>query len=339
MIKILQTGSRKFVSAAALSAIVILTGCNSTEGEKTNQTTGTGETTAQPAADDDGKPKVVASYSVICDMVEKIGADKIDSDCLIDYDQDPHTYEAKPSDRKAIEDADAVFYAGLNFEPSIVEMSEATKTPAPKIPLHEKATANVIQVDEENGEKAPDPHVWHDINNGKEMVKLIGDTLAQVDPDNADTYKTNAEKYNTKLDRLDTWIKQQIALIPADKRNLVTTHDAMSYYARAYGLTVEGTLLGLTTEEQPTATKVKELSEEIKSKGVPTVFAELTANDKVLKVVAKQAGVEVTPKPLIADGIGAKGTPEGSYTGMIEHNTCIIVKGLSDRECQPFEGS
>ncbi|MEO1377853.1 MAG: zinc ABC transporter substrate-binding protein [Cyanobacteria bacterium J06635_10] len=325
MIKLLQTKSRKLVSMAALSAIVILTGCNSSEGENTSQTTG-----------DDGKPNVVASYSVICDMVEKIGADKIDSNCLIDYDQDPHTYEAKPSDRKAIEDADAVFYAGLNFEPSIVEMSEATKTPAPKIALHEKATKDVIQVDED-GEKESDPHVWHDIKNGKEMAKLIGDTLAQIDPDNADTYKTNAEKYNTKLDRLDAWIKQQIALIPADKRRLVTTHDAMSYYARAYGLKVEGTLLGLNTEEQPTAAKVKELSEEIKSKGVPTVFAELTANDKVLKVVAKQAGVEVTKEPLIADGIGAKGTPEGSYTGMIEYNTCIIVKALSDKECKPFE--
>ena len=171
------------------------------------------------------------------------------------------------------------------------------------------------------------------------MVKLIGDTLAQVDPDNADTYKSNVEKYNTELDQLDAWIKQQIALIPEDKRRLVTTHDAMSYYARAYGLTVEGTLLGVNTEEQPSATKVKELSDEIKSKGIPTVFAELTANDKVLNVVAKQAGVEVTPEPLIADGIGAKGTPEGSYTGMIEHNTCIIVKSLSDQECQPIEDS
>ncbi|MEM8832787.1 MAG: metal ABC transporter substrate-binding protein, partial [Cyanobacteria bacterium P01_G01_bin.19] len=98
-------------------------------------------------------------------------------------------------------------------------------------------------------------------------------------------------------------------------------------------------LLGLSPEEQPSATKVKELSEEIKSKGIPTVFAELTANDKVLEVVAKEAGVEVTPNPLIADGIGAKGTPSGSYTGMIEHNTCIIVESLSDSECQPFEES
>ena len=187
MIKFLQTSSRKLVSAAALSAIVILTGCNSTESEEKNQTTGDG-----------GKPKVVASYSVICDMVEKIAADKADSNCLIDYDQDPHTYEAKPSDRKAIEDADAVFYAGLNFEPSIVEMSEATDTTAPKIALHEKATKNVIEV-EEDGEKEPDPHVWHDIKNGKEMAKLIGDTLAQVDPDNADTYKANAEKIQRQI--------------------------------------------------------------------------------------------------------------------------------------------
>ncbi|MEL6438190.1 MAG: zinc ABC transporter substrate-binding protein [Cyanobacteria bacterium J06621_8] len=336
MIRLIQNSYRKILSAATLSAIVILTGCNSTQSENTNQTSGTGETTAQPAADGDGKPQVVASYSVICDMVEEIGADKIDSNCLISYDQDPHTYEAKPSDRKAIEDADAVFYAGLNFEPSIVEMSEATETPAPKIPLHEQATANVIQVEEE-GEKEPDPHVWHDIDNGKEMVTLIGDTLATIDPDNADAYKANAETYNARLDQLDGWIEQQIALIPADKRRLVTTHDAMSYYARAYGLTVEGTLLGISTEEQPSAAKVKELSEEIKSKGIPTIFAELTANDKVLQVVAKEAGVEVTPSPLIADGIGAKGTPEGTYTGMIEYNTCIIVEGLSDQECQPFE--
>ena len=151
--------------------------------------------------------------------------------------------------------------------------------------------------------------------------------------------KPMQKKYNAKLDKLDAWVKQQIALIPADKRRLVTTHDAMSYYARAYNLKVEGTLLGLNTEEQPSATKVKELSNEIKSKGVPTVFAELTANDKVLKVVAKEAGVKVTEEPLIADGIGAKGTPEGSYTGMIEYNTCIIVKSLSDKECQPFEES
>ncbi|MGK7896381.1 MAG: zinc ABC transporter substrate-binding protein [Xenococcus sp. (in: cyanobacteria)] len=312
-----------------------MTGCNTTQSDQTNQTTGTEETTSQPT---DGKPKVVASYSVVCDMVEEIGGDKIDSNCLIDYDQDPHTYDAKPSDRKAIEDADAVFYAGLNFEPSIVEMAEATETTAPKIPLHEKATANVIQVEEE-GETEPDPHVWHDITNGKEMVKLIGDTLAQIDPDNADTYKSNVEEYNTELDRLDAWVKQQIALIPSDKRKLVTTHDAMGYYARAYGLTVEGTLLGFNTEEQPTATKVKELSEEIQSKGVPTVFAELTANDKVLEVVAKQAGVEVTPNPLIADGLGAKENPEGSYIGMIEYNTCIIVNSLSDQECQPIEDS
>ena len=338
MIKLLQNSSRKLLSTAALSTIIILAGCNSPQNEQTNQTTGIEETTAQPAGSDDGKPQVVASYSVICDMVEEIGADKINNNCLIDYDQDPHTYEAKPSDRKAIEDADAVFYAGLNFEPSIVEMAEATETTAPKIPLHEQATANVIQVEEE-GETEPDPHVWHDITNGKEMVTLIGDTLAQIDPGNADAYKSNVEKYNAELDQLDAWIKQQIALIPADKRRLVTTHDAMSYYARAYGLTVEGTLLGVNTEEQPSATKVKELSEEIKSKGVTTVFAELTANDKVLQVVAKEAGVEVTPDPLIADGIGAKGTPEGSYTGMIEYNTCIIVKSLSDQECQPIEDS
>ena len=323
------------VLASAIALVIGLAGC--TGGSTPSGSDGAAESDiAASDVADDSQIDVVASYSVICDLASQVAADAVTLNCLIPPDQDPHTYEAKPSDRKAIEDADAVFYAGLNFEPSIVEMSEATKTPAPKIALHEKATTDVIEV-EEDGEKEQDPHVWHDIKNGKEMAKLIGDTLAEIDPENADAYKANAETYNAKLDQLDAWVKEQIALITADKRRLVTTHDAMSYYARAYGLTVEGTLLRVSPEEQPTATKVKELSEEIKSKGFPTVFAELTANDKVLKVVAKEAGVEVTPEPLIADGIGAKGTPEGSYTGMIEHNTCIIVKALSDKECKPFE--
>ena len=325
------------ILGVATALLIGLAGC--TGGSTPSGSDGAAESDiAASDVADDSQIDVVASYSVICDLASQVAADAVTLNCLIPPDQDPHTYEAKPSDRKAIEDADAVFYAGLNFEPSIVEMSEATKTPAPKIALHEKATTDVIEV-EEDGEKEQDPHVWHDIKNGKEMAKLIGDTLAEIDPENADAYKANAETYNAKLDQLDAWVKEQIALIPADKRRLVTTHDAMSYYARAYGLTVEGTLLRVSPEEQPTATKVKELSEEIKSKDVPTVFAELTANDKVLKVVAKEAGVEVTPEPLIADGIGAKGTPEGSYTGMIEHNTCIIVKALSDKECKPFEKS
>ncbi|NEP04101.1 MAG: zinc ABC transporter solute-binding protein [Okeania sp. SIO4D6] len=284
---------------------------------------------------DGGTPEVVASYSVLCSMVEQITAGVLEPNCLIAYDQDPHTYEARPSDRRAIEVADAVFYAGMNFEPSIIEMAEASTTPAPKVAVHEKAVQDIIEVEEE-GEVEPDPHIWHDVENGIRMVEVIEQTLTKIDPDNADTYTSNADALTSKLERLDAWIPKQIATIPENQRRLITTHDAMSYYSRAYGLTVEGTLLGFSTEEQPTAAQVKSLTEKIQAIGVPVLFAELTANDKVLGTVANEAGVNISENVLIADGIGEKGTPAGSYQGMLVYNTCTIVTGLGGK-CSEFK--
>ncbi|MEM9769463.1 MAG: zinc ABC transporter substrate-binding protein, partial [Cyanobacteria bacterium P01_D01_bin.71] len=163
---------------------------------------------------------------------------------------------------------------------------------------------------------------------------LIRDNLAAVDPDNADLYTENAEQLTAELAALDTWIPEQIATIPEEQRRLVTTHDAMSYYSQAYGLTVEGTLLGVSTEEEPTAAKVNELATSIRDKEIPIIFAELTANDRVLQTVADEAGVSISEDVLLADGLGAEGTPGESYTGMLVYNTCAIVDGLGG-ECAP----
>ncbi|NER46854.1 MAG: zinc ABC transporter solute-binding protein [Symploca sp. SIO1A3] len=296
---------------------------------------GNTETTTTSEGTEDETPEVVASYSVLCSMVEQVAEGVFEPNCLVNYDQDPHTYEAKPSDRRAIEEADAVFYAGLNFEPSIIEMAEATDTPTPKVAVHEEAVEDVIEV-EEDGEVELDPHIWHDVENGIRMVELIEQTLVEIDPDNADTYASNADTLTSELEQLDTWIPEQIATIPENQRRLITTHDAMSYYARAYGLTVEGTLLGLSPEEEPTAAEVKSLSEGIQKIGVPILFAELTTNDKVLQTVANEAGVDISEDVLIADGIGEKGTPVGSYQGMLVYNTCTIVTGLGGT-CSEFE--
>ncbi|MEM9216655.1 MAG: zinc ABC transporter substrate-binding protein [Cyanobacteria bacterium P01_F01_bin.150] len=315
----------------ALTVVAGLAAC----GTPTQTTTAPEAEDTSEVATDGGTPEVVASYSVLCSMVEQIAAGVLEPDCLISYDQDPHTYEATPSDRQAIEVADAVFYAGLNFEPSIIQMAEATTTPAPKVAVHDKAVQNIIEVEEE-GEVEPDPHIWHDIENGIRMVELIEQTLTEIDPNNADTYASNADTLTSELERLDTWIPEQIATIPDNQRRLITTHDAMSYYARAYGLVVEGTLLGISTEEEPTAAQVKSLTEGIQSIGVPMVFAELTSNDKVLRTVANEADVDISKDVLIADGIGERGTPAGSYQGMLVYNTCTIVTGLGGT-CSAFE--
>jgi len=317
---------------AALAVVAGLAAC----GTPTETTTAPEETVETSEAASDGEtPEVIASYSVLCSMVEQVAAGVLVPNCLVNYDQDPHTYEATPSDRRAIEVADAVFYAGLNFEPSIIEMAEATTTPAPKVAVHDEAVEDVIEV-EEDGEVEPDPHIWHDVENGIRMVESIEQTLVEIDPANADTYASNADALIGELERLDTWIPEQIATIPENQRRLITTHDAMSYYARAYGLVVEGTLLGISTEEEPTAAQVKSLVDGIQAIGVPILFAELTTNDKVLQTVANEAGVDISKDVLIADGIGEKGTPGGSYQGMLVYNTCTIVTGLGGT-CSEFE--
>ncbi|MGD1808276.1 metal ABC transporter solute-binding protein, Zn/Mn family [Dapis sp. BLCC M126] len=318
---------------AALAVVVGLAAGGGTA--ETISTQREGRDADEIAQADGGTPEVVASYSVLCSMVEQIAKGVLEPNCLIDYEQDPHTYQARPSDRRAIEVADAVFYAGMNFEPAIIEMAEASTTPAPKVAVHEEAVQNIIEVEEE-GEVEPDPHIWHDVENGIRMVEQIEQTLIKIDPDNANTYTSNADALTSKLERLDAWIPKQIATIPENQRRLITTHDAMSYYARAYGLTVEGTLLGVSTDEQPTAAQVKSLSEKIQAIGVPMLFAELTANDKVLRTVANEAGVNISEDVLIADGIGEKGTPAGSYQGMLVYNTCTIVTGLGG-SCSEFK--
>lgn len=326
---------------------------------------------SSPAIDGDELPSVVSSHSVLCDLVETVAGDKVSLTCLIDRAQDPHAYKGTPRDRQRIEQADLVFYAGLEFEPAIGDMIEASEGKAPKIALHEQAVPEPLMAEhhhhgeerhkegghrhEEDNEheedheheadgdrKAhgeeelePDPHVWHDVENAIRMVQLIRENLANIDPASADSYNRNAETFIATLEKLDAWIPQQIATIPENRRRLVTTHEALGYYANAYGLPIEGTLLGTSSDEEPSAARVKSLVEAIKAAGVPVLFAEFSANDKVLQTVANEAGVSISEKPLIADGLGEKGTPAGTYPGMMEYNTCAIATGLGG-QCTPF---
>ena len=317
--------------ASATILLIGLAGRTSPTSNSSDSSQPEAATTSEIVASDtvsESPIDVIASYSVICDITSQIvGDDTAQLNCLIPSDQDPHTSQAKPSDREAIDTADLVFYAGLNFEPAIISMATASDSEAPKVALHDEAVLQVIEVEEE-GEVSPDPHIWHDIENGLEMVTLIRDNLVAVDPDNADAYTQNAEQLTAELQALDTWIPEQIATIPELQRRLITTHDAMGYYAQAYGLTVEGTLLGMSTEEEPTAAQVGSLAKSIRDEALPTIFAELTADDRVLKTVADEAGVSISEKVLLADGLGPEDTPGGSYTGMLIYNTCAIVDGL-----------
>jgi manganese/iron transport system substrate-binding protein len=330
-----------------------LVGCGTTPATKTSE------------AGPDSKPKVVVSYSVLCDLTKQIAQETVDLKCLLPAGQDPHTYQPTPDDRKAIDTGDLVLYGGYDFEPSVIKLVQAAGKPETKVAVNELAVPKPIMGEHEHGEhdhgeknkaeaktdekldskpeaspaadkkaeaeKEADPHVWHNAQNGIAIVQVIQDKLTKLSPKNADLYAKNATALRDRLTKIDGWIKQSIATIPAESRKLVTTHDALTYYGAAYAIPIEGALQGLSTEEKPTATRIKALVDEIKASKVPMIFAEVTTNPKLIETVAKESSVKLSSKSLFADGLGEQGSGAETYEQMLVANTNAIVEGLGGK--------
>ncbi|HBB31108.1 MAG TPA: metal ABC transporter substrate-binding protein [Cyanobacteria bacterium UBA9273] len=320
------------------STLVIALALGITSCSESQQTTKIA-TTASPSSAEDSKPKVVATTSVLCDITRSIAKESVDLSCLMPAGVDPHVYEAKPSDRKAIEQASLILYSGYNFEPHLIQLIKATQNNAAKVAVSEIAVSSPLTGEEhehnheteaktEPDHSEFDPHVWHNAQNGIRMIEVIRDRLGKLSPELAAEYTSNAETMTKELTQLDLWIKSQINTIPANQRKLVTTHAAMNYYATAYGISLQGALSSLSTEEKPTAGRVKELVQQIEQAGVPTIFPEATINPKLIETVAREANVKVSDQKLFVDGLGEKGTEGDTYQKMLVANTKAIVEGL-----------
>ncbi|MEM8638708.1 MAG: zinc ABC transporter substrate-binding protein [Cyanobacteria bacterium P01_G01_bin.54] len=183
---------------------------------------------------------------------------------------------------------------------------------------------------DDHGEEdsSPDPHVWHDAENGIAMVRVIQAQLSEVFPDNADLYETNAEALIAQLTQLDSWIQQQVDTVPESQRILVTTHDALGYYAEAYGIRIEAALESFSTEARPSSADLRELIDLVEASNIPTVFIESTSNPGLIEAVSRETDIGISEAPLYADSLGEAGTPAATYTGMLMTNTCTIVSGL-----------
>ena len=289
-----------------------------------------------------GKPKVVASHNVLCDLVETIAEDTVDLSCLIDGNQDSHTYSPTPAQRKIMEEAQLILYGGYQLEPQVIQLVEATKTPASKIAVYEQVVAEPILSEEEEHleehsaeetkpELEPDPHVWHNVENVVGAIELIQPILLQLNPSAAEQYLQNTASLTETLWNLDAWIDEQIVTVPEGKRILVTTHNSFNYYAKAYHLEDYHSLQGLSSQSSPTASDVKNLATEIRQIGVPTIFIESTKSDRVMNNVARAANVKLSSQKLYADGLAEA----NNYTEMMSHNTCTIVNGLGGK-CKAF---
>jgi len=268
---------------------------------------------------------VVTTSTMLTDWAAQVGGDAVDLVGILDPGADPHVYEPVPADSVALEEADIVFYNGYNLEPNLVRLMESTGNDARQVAVGEIIDPLDFEYE---GQREPDPHVWGDVENVVQIVELIRDELIQLDPENEAEFTQNSEAYIAQLIQLDGWIETQIATIPADQKQLVTTHDAFQYYTQAYGLEVAGTLIGISTEEQPSAQTVQQLAETIRELGVPAIFAETTINPRLITTVAEEAGVMLSPTELFSDSIGAPGSEGDSYIHMMVANTRAIVENL-----------
>ncbi|NEP40700.1 MAG: zinc ABC transporter solute-binding protein [Okeania sp. SIO2H7] len=287
------------------------------------------ETIAQQS---NSKPKVVSTSTIIADLTEAIGGDEIEHQGILEPGADPHVYEPVPMDSVAFEEAALILYNGYNLEPGLIKLMNAAGVNGEKLAVGEKVEP--LPFDKE-GEIVPDPHVWGDAENGVAIANAIRDALIELSPEDREEFMENAARVTEELQRVDEWIEKQIATIPPEKRKLVTTHDAFQYYANAYGLTVTGTLIGISTEEQPSAKTVRDLAEEIKATGVPAIFAETTINPQLITTVAEEAGVELAPEELYSDSIGGPGSDGDSYIKMLVANTRTIVEALGGEYSEP----
>lgn len=280
------------------------------------------------------KPRVVATSTVIANLAQEVAGDEIQLSGILKPGTDPHVYEPVPADSRVLEEANLILYNGYNLEPGLIKLMNASGGKARKIPVGEAVKS--LQLDKGKGEIVPDPHVWGSAENAIAMTNAIRDALIELSPEDKDKFTQKASQLTNELKQLHSWINQQIQTIPADKRKLVTTHDAFQYYGRAYGIAIAGTLIGISTEEQPSAQTVQRLVESIKKIGVPAIFSETTINPALIKTVAQEAGVKLAPNQLYSDSIGAKGSNGDSYIKMMEANTRSIVEALGGKYT-PFQ--
>ena len=288
---------------------------------------GGGEPTASAA--EDGL-QIVTTTSMITDITKVVGGDLVQVNGLMGAGIDPHLYVASEGDMELLQQADVIFYNGLLLEAQMAEILE-------QIGERKTVVAVAGTIDEQRllpwAQYADeyDPHVWFDVTLWMKAVETVRDTLAQVDATNAATYQANATAYLAELTKLDAYVKEQAARVPAEQRILVTAHDAFHYFGRAYGFDVRG-LQGISTASEAGTADVQALADFIAEKEIKAIFVESSVpvrNVEALQAAVQSRGFEVgIGGQLFSDAMGDPGTPEGTYVGMVRHNIDTIVGAL-----------
>jgi zinc/manganese transport system substrate-binding protein len=266
-----------------------------------------------------GSFHVVATTTQMADFARNVAGTRADVTRILAPNTDPHEYEVRPGDVKALVDADLVVRSGGEVDAWLDDALSAAGVDS----------GDVIDVGKAAGLEGDDPHWWQDPVRAEKGVAAIRDALVRADPGGAAVYRADAARYLARLRALDTGVRACIDRVPANQRLLVTSHDALGYYARRYGIRVVGAVIpALTTAAQPSAGDVAKLVNTIERTGVRTIFAESSVNPKVEQAIARQTGARIGA-PLWADSLGPEGSAGATYLGSIAANTRALADGFT----------
>jgi ABC-type Zn uptake system ZnuABC Zn-binding protein ZnuA len=270
---------------------------------------------------------VLASTSFLADMAQNVAGDRATVDSLLPIGADPHAYQAAPSDVSKIAKSDVLILNGLDYEHFIEPLLENAGGEHLIITATDGLTPNQIASEENPGEMVGDPHMWLDANRVTRYVENIRDGLIQADPDGAEIYTANAAAYIEQLIELDNWIWEQVQNIPAERRLLVTNHEAMGYFAEHYGFTVVSSILpSFSSEAGVSAQEIAAAIKTVKSSGAPAIFLGEVENADLADQIASETDVKVV-NTLYLESL-TDGEPAPTYIDMMKYNVTQIVDAL-----------
>ncbi len=282
---------------------------------------------AGPAASQE-KLKVLATFSILGDFVRNVGSDRVEVTTLVGPNSDAHVYAPAPADAKRVADAKVVITNGLGFEGWMSRLIKASGSKAPVVAatkgVKERKAAG--SHGHGHGHGVVDPHAWQSVGNAKVYVTNIRNALIAADPANKAAYEANATAYLAKLDALDQEVKAAVAAIPADRRRIITSHDAFGYFQQAYGVEFIAPQ-GVSTEAEASARDVARIIVQVKNQKIPAVFLENITDPRLLEQIAKETGARVGGK-LYSDALTEANGNAPNYIELMRHNIKTLSAAL-----------
>ncbi len=274
------------------------------------------------------KLNVVASFSILGDMVREVGGERVAVLALVGPNADAHVHEATPRDAKAVARADVLVVNGLGLEGWMARLTDSTRFRRTVVEATKGIAPRRMREHEGAAEREVlDPHAWQSLANGKVYVANIRDALAAADPAGREAYAANAARYADEIDRLDGEIRAQLARLPPERRRVITSHTSFGYFAAAYGLEFIAPE-GVSTDSEPSARDVARIVRQIRAEHIPAVFMENIADHRLLDQIARDTGARIGGT-LYSDALSEPDGPAGTYVAMVRHNVAVLVAALA----------